>query len=95
VLDDWGQAIKSGSIRKSKWVWLEGVTRRAQAGAFTPTTDAAERRAAEERFKIAQEVSIRRIPTQPLPPPENRPKSRPAGLQALLQAVSPLLARAE
>lgn len=31
---------------------------------------------------------------KPLPPPENRPKSRPAGLQALLQAVSPLLARA-
>ena len=93
VLDDWGQAIKSGSIKKSKWAWLEGVTRKAQAGAFTPTTDAAERRQAKERHRKARETSIRRIPTQPLPLPINRPKSRPAGLQALLDAVSPRLGR--
>jgi hypothetical protein len=95
VLDDWGQAIKTNSIQKSKWAWLEGVTRKARAGMFTSTTDAAERRQAEKRRREAEETSIRRIPTQSLPQPINRPKSRPAGLQALLQAVSPLLARAE
>ena len=94
VLDDWGQAIKTNSIQKSKWAWLDGVTRKAQAGTFTPTSDAAERRMAEKRRREAQEASLRRIPTQPLPAPENRPKGRPEGLQRLLQAVSPLLARA-
>ena len=88
VLDDWGQAIKNGSIRKSKWAWLESVTQRAQAGVFTPTTDAAERRQAEKRRRDAQEASIRRVPVQPLPPSENRRRERPAGLQALLDAVS-------
>ena len=94
VLDDWGQAIKTNSIKKSKWAWLDSVTRRAQAGAFTPTTDAAERRQAEKRRQEAQEASLRRIPTQPLPAPENRPKGRPEGLKRLLEAVSPRLARA-
>jgi hypothetical protein len=95
VLDDWGQAIKTGNIRKSKWAWLDSVARRAQAGAFTPTTDAAERRQAEKRHRDAQEASIPRIPTQPLPVLENGPKARPAGLQALLDAISPRLGRAE
>ncbi|MFZ1641067.1 MAG: hypothetical protein WAV07_06435 [Candidatus Contendobacter sp.] len=61
VLDDWGQAIKTNSIRKSKWAWLESVTQRARAGAFTPTTDAAERRAAEKRRREAEKES-RRVP---------------------------------
>jgi hypothetical protein len=95
VLDDWGQAIKTGNIRKSKWAWLDSVARRAQAGAFTPTTDAAERRQAEKRHRDAQEASIPRIPTQPLPVLENRPKARPVGLQALLDAISPRPGRAE
>ena len=95
VLDDWGQAIKTNSIKKSKWAWLDSVTRKAQAGMFTPTTDAAERRQAEKQRQEAQEASLRRIPTQTLPTPENRPKGRPAGLQRLLQAVSPLLAGTE
>jgi hypothetical protein len=95
VLDDWGQAIKTGNIRKSKWAWLDSVARRAQAGAFTPTTDAAERRQAEKRLKTALQAPPPQPLCQPLPPPENRPKSRPAGLQRLLQAVSPLLVRAE
>lgn len=64
VLDDWGQAIKTNSIKKSKWAWLDGVTRKAQAGTFTPTADAAERRQAEKRRQEAQEASLRRIPTQ-------------------------------
>ena len=91
VLDDWGQAIKTGSIQKSKWAWLESVTRKAQAGTFTPTTDAAERRAAEERFRMTQEASLRRIPHQPMPASESRPKARPEGLKALLRAISPRL----
>jgi hypothetical protein len=95
VLDDWGQAIKTNSIQKSKWAWLEGVTRKARAGTFTPTTDAADRRQAEKRLKTALQAPPPQPLCQPLPPPENRPKSRPAGLQRLLQAVSPLLVRAE
>ena len=65
--------------------------RRAQDGIFVPTD------AAAKRLRTAQEASVRRNPPPPpnLPPPENRPKSRPEGLEALLKAVSPLLARAE
>lgn len=89
VLDDWGQAIKSGSIRKSRWAWLETVTRRATDGTFVPTTDAAERRKAEERLKKAAQT--RDPPT--LPPtmvaPANRPMGRPEGLKQLLKALTP------
>ena len=95
VLDDWGQAIKTNSIHKSKWAWLDGVTRKAQAGTFTPTADAAERRMAEKRRQKAQEASFRRTLPPTLPAPENHPKGRPEGLQRLLQAMSPLMARAE
>ncbi len=64
--------------------------RRAQDWIFVPTD------AAAERLRTAQEAPVRRNPHPPnLPPPENRPKSRPEGLEALLKAVSPLLARAE
>ena len=94
VLDDWGQAIKMNSIQKSKWAWLDSVVRRAQAGAFTPTTDAAERRQAEKRLKTALQAPPPLPLSQPLFPPENRPKGRPEGLKRLLQAVSPFLGRA-
>ena len=91
VVDDWGQAIRTNRIQKSKWAWLEGVARKAKAGTFTPTTDAAERRLAENRHKKAQEEFLQRTPNLPLPPSENRPRDRPEGLKALLKAVSPLL----
>lgn len=78
VLDDWGQAIKTNSIKKSKWAWLESVTRRAQAGAFTPTTDAADRRQAEKRLKTALQAT----PPQPLwSNPCPRPKIAPNRVQ--------------
>ncbi len=91
VVDDWGQAIKANRIQKSKWAWLEGVARKAKAGTFTPTTDAAARRQAENRHSRTQEEFLQRLPDQPLPPKENRPRDRPEGLKALLKAISPLL----
>ncbi len=89
VLDDWGQAIKTGGIRKSRWAWLEAVTRRALDGTFVPTTDAAERRQAEERLRKAAQA---RDPPTLLPTmvaPANRPMGRPEGLKRLLRALTP------
>ena len=89
VLDDWGQAIKTNSIRKSKWAWLDGVVRRAQAGTFIPTTDAAERRLAEERLRRAAQARCHPTLPQPMVTPANRPKGRPEGLRRLLKALAP------
>lgn len=88
VLDDWGQAIKTNSIRKSKWAWLDGVVRRAQAGTFIPTTDAAERRLAEERLRRAAQARCHPTLPQPMVAPANRPKGHPEGLRRLLKACT-------
>lgn len=89
VLDDWGQAIKTGGIRKSRWAWLESVTRRATDGTFVPTTDAAERRRAEERLRKAAQTRDPPALPQPLVAPVNRPMGRPEGLKRLLRALTP------
>lgn len=89
VLDDWGQALRTHSIRKSKWAWLEAVTRRATEGTFVPTTDAAERRKAEGRFRRAIQARCPTTLPPPMAAPANRPKGRPDGLRRLLKALSP------
>ena len=74
--------------RNSKWAWLEGGPAGRRMGYLflpTPPPNASER---PRRRRCG-------VTRPPLPPPENRPKSRPEGLEALLKAVSPLLARAE
>ncbi len=44
VLDVFNDAIGNCSIRKSRWAWLEGVTRKARANTFMPTSDLQARR---------------------------------------------------
>ena len=49
VLDVFNDAIGNCSIRKSRWAWLEGVTRKARADTFMPTSDLQARRNARAK----------------------------------------------
>ncbi len=49
VLDVFNDAIGNCSIQKSRWAWLEGVTRKARANTFMPTSDLQARRNARAK----------------------------------------------
>ena len=101
MLDVVEAKICAGQIKTSAAAVLRGIARkyRQDPGNFDPSTgfqvaDVRRRRAeAEKRFQRALETRSPVPATLPLPRPENRPKWRPAGLQALLDAVSPRLGR--
>ena len=101
MLDVVEAKICAGQIKTNAAAVLRGIARkyRQDPGNFDPSTgfqvaDVRRRRAeAEKRFQRALETRSPVPATLPLPRPENRPKWRPAGLQALLDAVSPRLGR--
>ena len=102
MLDVIQARIQNGPpIRTNPAAVFRGIVRKYQVDPsnFDPSSgfhiaEARQRRAeAETRFRIALEPRGPVPAPLPLPARENRPKGRPEGLQKLLQAVSPLLAR--
>lgn len=103
MLDVLESRIQSGQIKTNPAAVLRGVVRRYQADPdrFDPSSgfhiaEHRHRRAeADARLRTALEARDP-VPATlpPLPAPENRPKGRSEGLQRLLKAVSPILARA-
>lgn len=102
MLDVIQARIQNGPpIRTNPAAVFRGIVRKYQVDPsnFDPSSgfhiaEARQRRAeAETRFRIALEPRCPAPAPLPLPARENRPKGRPEGLQKLLQAVSPLLAR--
>ncbi|MDG4551745.1 MAG: hypothetical protein P9G45_15195 [Candidatus Contendobacter sp.] len=102
MLDVLESRIQSGHIRTNPAAVLRGVVRRYQTSPdrFDPSSGfhVAEQRhrrtEAETRLRAALEARDPVPATLPLPDHPNRSKSRPAGLQALLDAVAPSLGRA-
>jgi hypothetical protein len=64
VLDELNCAIDYGSIKKSKWAWLQSVARSAREGTFIPTSDLADRRQAQAQTQVLAVQAPVRKPSQ-------------------------------
>ena len=54
VLDEFNSAVDCGSIKKSKWAWLQSVAKSAREDTFIPTSDLADRRQAQAQTAATQ-----------------------------------------
>lgn len=59
VLDEFSDALRAGTIKKSKWAWLVCVARRARTGNFTSTSELP-----EYREKQAQAIATTQLPVR-------------------------------